>query len=174
MTCAPSEDSDQPWHPPSLIRVFAVRIMDSSGPNPSSDGQRRFWSDWANARLIWVFGGRAGYFVGFVLLFWWCKREYVEPNSLKEWKVSIFKIVDQRIKFYSQNTNLLPPKPKSTIRHLKQSIQDFRQERMFCVPAYLAASNVVVVWRLHYINTLKLELSSTEAYKENFWTSWTP
>ena len=44
----------------------------------------------------------------------WCKREYVEPNALKEWKVNIFKLVDQRIKFYSQNTNLLPPKPKST------------------------------------------------------------
>ena len=28
-----------------------------------------------------------------------CKREYVQPNALKEWKVSIFKIVDQRIKF---------------------------------------------------------------------------
>ena len=52
----------------------------------------------------------------------WCKREYVEPDVLKEWKVSIFKIVDQRIKFYSQNTNLLPPKPKSTFRHLKQGI----------------------------------------------------
>ena len=25
--CAPSEDSDQPGHPPSLIRVFAVRWM---------------------------------------------------------------------------------------------------------------------------------------------------
>ena len=24
--CAPSEDSDQPGHPPSLIRVFAFRI----------------------------------------------------------------------------------------------------------------------------------------------------
>ena len=24
--CAPSEDSDQPGHPPSPIRVFAVRI----------------------------------------------------------------------------------------------------------------------------------------------------
>ena len=24
----------------------------------------------------------------------WCKREYVEPDALKEWKVSIFKIVD--------------------------------------------------------------------------------
>ena len=27
--CAPSEDSDQPGHPPSLIRVFAVRSMGS-------------------------------------------------------------------------------------------------------------------------------------------------
>ena len=26
VTCAPSEDSDQPGHPPSLIRVFAVRM----------------------------------------------------------------------------------------------------------------------------------------------------
>ena len=28
--CAPIEDSDQPGHPPSLIRVFAVRSMGSA------------------------------------------------------------------------------------------------------------------------------------------------
>ena len=28
MACAPSEDSDQPGHPPSLIRVLAVHSMD--------------------------------------------------------------------------------------------------------------------------------------------------
>ena len=95
----------------------------------------------------------------------WCKREYVEPDALKEWKVSIFKIVDQRIKFYSQNANLLPPKPKSTFRHLKQGIQDFHRKYVL-VPAGKAANNVVVVWRLHYINTLKQELSGTKAYKE--------
>ena len=77
----------------------------------------------------------------------------------------IFKIVDQRIKFYSQNTNLLPPKPKSTFRHLKQGIQDFHRKYVL-VPADKAANNVVVVWRLHYINTLKQELSGTKAYKE--------
>ena len=42
--CAPSEDSDQPRHPPSLIRVFAVRSLRSWGPNISSWGQRRLWS----------------------------------------------------------------------------------------------------------------------------------
>ena len=33
---------------------------------------------------------------------------YFEPNALKEWKVIIFKIMDQRIIFYLQNANLLP------------------------------------------------------------------
>ena len=74
----------------------------------------------------------------------WCKREYVEPDALKEWKVSIFKIVDQRLKFYSQNTNLLPPKSKSAFRHLKQGIQDFHRKYVL-VPADKAANNVVVV-----------------------------
>ena len=39
MTCAPSEDSDQPGHSPSLIRVFAVHSMGSKGPKVSSCGQ---------------------------------------------------------------------------------------------------------------------------------------
>ena len=40
MTFVPSEDSDQPGHLPSLIRVFAVRSMGSLGPNFASGGQR--------------------------------------------------------------------------------------------------------------------------------------
>ena len=52
MTCAPSEDSDQPGHLPCLIRVLAVRSMGSWGPKLSSCGWQRFWSDWADARLI--------------------------------------------------------------------------------------------------------------------------
>ena len=41
MTCAPSEDSDQPGHPPSLIRVFVVRSIDRQAPKVSSCGKRR-------------------------------------------------------------------------------------------------------------------------------------
>ena len=55
----------------------------------------------------------------------WCKRENVEPDALKEWKIIIFKIIDTRISFYSRNTHLLPTKPKSSFRHPKRSIQDF-------------------------------------------------
>ena len=39
---------------------------------------------------------------------------------------------------------LLPPKPKSTFRHLKQGIQDFHRKYVL-VPADKAANNVVVV-----------------------------
>ena len=40
MTFVPSEDSDQPGHPPSLIRVFAVHSVVTLGPNFASGGQR--------------------------------------------------------------------------------------------------------------------------------------
>ena len=52
MTCAPSKDSDQPGHPPSLIRVFAVRMKKHwvlSYPLSGCPG--------------WVFSGRTGHFV---------------------------------------------------------------------------------------------------------------
>ena len=66
--CAPSEDSDEPRHPPSLIRVFAVRSMGSLGHQVSSCGQRRLWSDWADSQadqsLCWVYS----HCVGFVML----------------------------------------------------------------------------------------------------------
>ena len=74
----------------------------------------------------------------------WCKQENVEPDALKEWKINIFKIIDTRISFYSRNTHLLPPKPKSSFRHLKRGIQDFHMNYVL-VPADKAANNVVVV-----------------------------
>ena len=41
MACAPSEDSDQPGHLPSLIRDFAVHSMGSLGNKLSSCRQQR-------------------------------------------------------------------------------------------------------------------------------------
>ena len=48
MTVCPAK-TDQPGHPPSPIRVFAVRSMRSLGPKLSSCGMRRLCSDWADA-----------------------------------------------------------------------------------------------------------------------------
>ena len=74
----------------------------------------------------------------------WCKRENVECDALKNWKLNIFKIIDRRISFYSQNTNMLPRKPKFSYRYLKLRIQEFHS-RYVLVPADKAANNVVVV-----------------------------
>ena len=49
----------------------------------------------------------------------WCKRGHVECDALKDWKLNIFKIIDRHISFYSQNTNMLPRKPKISYRNLK-------------------------------------------------------
>ena len=47
---APSEDSGQPGHPPSLIRVFAVRMKKAWVLSYPLSAQRRLWSDWADAQ----------------------------------------------------------------------------------------------------------------------------
>ena len=62
LACALSEDSDQPGHPPSLIRAFAFRMKKPLGP-----------------RLIWVFAGRTCHFIGFVMR--WLKYEYYNKHG---------------------------------------------------------------------------------------------
>ena len=73
-----------------------------------------------------------------------CKREHIEGDALKDWKLNIFKIIDRRISLYSHNTNMLPRKPKISNRYLKSGIEDFHS-KFVLVPANKAANNVVVV-----------------------------
>ena len=53
MACAPSEDSDQPGHPPSLIRVFAVRLKKARILSYPMSALRILWSDWAHMPFCW-------------------------------------------------------------------------------------------------------------------------
>ena len=50
-----------------------------------------------------------------------------------------------------------------SFRQKKQGIQEFHSKYVL-VPADKAANNIVVVCRLHYVNTLKQELDGTRAY----------
>ena len=45
---------------------------------------------------------------------------------IKYWKLNIFKPIDRRISFYSQNTNMLPRKPKISYRYLKSGNEEFQ------------------------------------------------
>ena len=74
----------------------------------------------------------------------WCKREHVECDALKDWKLNIFKSIDRRISFYSQNTNTLPHKPRISNRYLKSGIDEFHKKYVL-VPADKAANNFVIV-----------------------------
>ena len=96
MACAPSEDSDQPGHPPSLIRVFAVCMKKAWVLSYPLNAQQRLWSDWVNAQadpsLCWAHS----HFVGFVMrrlisLCHTCPRTNVRGIFRKRWKMLIWK-----------------------------------------------------------------------------------
>ena len=67
MACAHSEDSDQPGHLSSLIRVFTVNLKKAWVLSYLLSAQWRLWSDWAYTQadlcLLWVHS----HFVGFVM-----------------------------------------------------------------------------------------------------------
>ena len=66
-TCATSEDSDQPAHPRSLIRVFADRMYLLQHPShPKRDERNPCHTRWMN-RLIWVFACYLVLTVGFIV-----------------------------------------------------------------------------------------------------------
>ena len=65
MACAPSIDSDQPGHLPSLIRVFAVRMMKAWTLSYPLSAQQRLWSDWADAQADLSVHWAHIHFVGF-------------------------------------------------------------------------------------------------------------
>ena len=67
MICAPSEDSDQPGHPPSLIRVFAVRMKKPWILSYPLSAQWRLWSDWADVQADLSLRWAHSHFVGFVV-----------------------------------------------------------------------------------------------------------
>ena len=65
--CVPSEDSDQPGHPPSLIRVFAVHMKKPWVLSYPFNTQRRLWSDWVDAQADLSLRWTHTHFVGFVM-----------------------------------------------------------------------------------------------------------
>ena len=68
MACAPSEDSDQPRHLPSLIRVFGVLMKKAWVLRYPLSAQLRFWSDWADAQADLSPHWAHSRFVGFVMM----------------------------------------------------------------------------------------------------------
>ena len=87
--CAPSENSDQPGHPPSLIRVFAVRMKKAWVLSYPLSAQRRLWSDWVDAQVDMSLRWAHSHFVGFVmsrLIFWLLHNLSIDSKITSTWK----------------------------------------------------------------------------------------
>ena len=54
MACAPSEDSDQSGHPPSMISAFAVCMKKAWVLSYPLSAQRRLLSDWTDLSIRWA------------------------------------------------------------------------------------------------------------------------
>ena len=67
MACEPSKVSDQPGHPPNLIRVFAVRMKKAWVLSYPLSAQRSLWSDRADAQADLSLRWAHSHFVGFVM-----------------------------------------------------------------------------------------------------------
>ena len=85
--CAPSEDSEQPGHPPSLIRVFAVRMKKAWILSYPLSAKRRLWTDWADAQAVRSLCWAHSHIVGFVT------RQLIH---LRCWSGNTFILIDQR------------------------------------------------------------------------------
>ena len=84
MSCAPSEDSDQPGHPPSLIRVFAMCTIGAKDPNFLHAGSEDSDQTGRMPRLILIFAGRTCPFVSFVvrwLISWFDNSSYNKTST---------------------------------------------------------------------------------------------
>ena len=89
MACALSQDSDQPWHPPSLIRVFAVHMKKAWVLSYPLSAQRRLWSDWVDAQAYLSLRWALSHFVGFVMR--WLIYTCFRPKPI-DFQISVLKI----------------------------------------------------------------------------------
>ena len=75
-------------HPPSLIRVFAVRVKKACVLSYPLSAQRRLWSDWTDAQADLSFRWAHTHFVGFVmrrLIYWDNQNIDVIILKFEEW-----------------------------------------------------------------------------------------
>ena len=75
MTRAPREDSDQPWHPPSLISLHcAFNGYLAKGPKILHADSKDCAQTGRIPRLIGIFAGCTSHFLGFVVLINSCQE----------------------------------------------------------------------------------------------------
>ena len=88
----------------------------------------------------------------------------VQEIGIQPCLIVLFNILPCSVMFYFCSIVHFKFKGCVSFQSSQRGIQDFQMDYVL-VPADEAASDVVVVWRLYNINTLKRELVDTNAYK---------
>ena len=103
MICAPSDHSDQPRHPPSLISIFTVGMKKAWFLSYPLSAQRRFCSNWADAQADLSFRWAQRPFCLFlswggscIVLWNWIVITYCAAASWT-WLVSIIMLISRLI-----------------------------------------------------------------------------
>ena len=93
--CAPSEDSDHPWYPPSLIRVFAVRMKKPWVLSYPLSAQQTLWLDWTDAQADLSLRWAHAHFVGFVM-----SQLILLCRHCRSWSETMFCASDKEFTLY--------------------------------------------------------------------------
>ena len=96
MICVPREDSDQPGHTPSLIRVFAVRMKKPWVLSYPLRAQRRLYQTGQMPRLIRVFAVRTSFC-------WFC-RAAAQMIYIFVWNIEWFHIYHVNVTLHSSQS----------------------------------------------------------------------
>ena len=134
MVFVPSEDSDQTGHPPSLNRVFAVRIKNHWILSYPQNAHGKLWSDWADAKADLSLRWAHSYFVGFVVLrlisFYPPLAQYNNASII--WKVYFNNV--STLKLDLQDTALLSMKSRSSIKMvLSHGVKNYIVYSKYCM-----------------------------------------
>ena len=81
---SPSEDSNQPGHPPSLISLRCPH-EETLGPSYPLSAQRRLWSDWVDSQADLSLRWAHTHFVGFVvswLIYMYKETRYTTKSNV--------------------------------------------------------------------------------------------
>ena len=142
--CAPSEDSDQSGHPPSLISVFAVRMKKALVLSYPLSAQRKLYQTGRTLRLIWVFAGRTL----ILLVLSWCGSSMCHKILFRLFRVS--NIVGLELPFHASTRNfLLTLFDTGVLRHTRPCVIRFmtkhKNSSLFIVKHTIFNSEVGVI-----------------------------
>ena len=84
-------------------------------------------------------------------------------HACNDWKNEVLRIVDIRIENFTKHPHLDKQPPSRLVKALKSKMEKLHSKYVFA-PADKAANNVIIIWKIYYVDVLKEELNSTNAY----------